>query len=439
MEPTPYPNEPVSGLDAYARFVFGIGRPTPSYLDAAIAYIEKSWPGLAAEPPLDDLERCRAMYVERSVPGLTPRFRLRRRGVARVMAILADPESAKESKIARAVLVAMFLLGAFPDGSVPGRDVNKRLEYLPPFARNALGGLSEMARRGSGRGVTYEQMREAVYAVCAAGGSARADVIAPASEIFYGVRGVIRDPDPKYAFKRLVRAGYIVEVAPRLDVPETYLDLVPTRRRFMFELERRSEMSELGRHLLRRKKGSTLRSQRREGHRVSQFAAVRIAEAMLLSAAPGEISAVAQEYHISLTLRAGQHTRLRVPEGMVATRLDLAAWRPERSRYTPALTPTIWVELQRSRSRHDTTAAQSHAHIAGVLAERDYAAIDLYFCPDGARGDIKRVLRGVLGPRQSKWWSLRVGIVPLREALETAPWLAPSYEPVPLLRWPDEP
>ena len=438
MEPTPYPNEPVSGLDAYARFVFGIGRPTPSYLDAAIAYIAKSWPGLAAEPPLDDLERCRAMYVERSVPGLPPRFRLRKRGVARVLAILADPESAKESKIARAVLVAMFLLGAFPDGSVLGRDVDKRLEYLPPFAKHALGGLSELARRGSGRGVTYDQMREAVYAVCAAGGWARADVIAPASEIFYGARGVIRDPDPKYAFKRLVRAGCIVEVAPRLDVPETYLALVPTRRRFMFELERRSEMSELGRHLLRRKKGSTLRSQRREGHRVSQFAAVRIAEAMLLSAAPGEISAVAQEYHISLALRAGQHTRLRVPEGMVATRLDLAAWRPERSRYTPALTPTIWVELQRSRALRQLGGAQGHAHIAGVLAERDHAAIDLYFCPDGARSDIKRALREVLGPRQSKWWSLRVGIVPLREALEMAPWLAPSYEPVPLLRWPDE-
>jgi hypothetical protein len=172
---------------------------------------------------------------------------------------------------------------------------------------------------------------------------------------------------------------------------------------------------------------------------VSQFAAVRIAEAMLLSAAPGEISAVAQEYHISLALRAGQHTRLRVPEGMVATRLDLAAWRPERSRYTPALTPTIWVELQRSRALRQVGGAQDHAHIAGVLAERDYAAIDLYFCPDGTRGDIRRALRGVLGPRQSKWWSLRVGIVPLREALETAPWLAPSYEPVPLLRWPDEP
>lgn len=424
------PNEPSSGLDLFARFMFGIGRPTYSYIDAARSYVERSWPELAAEPPWDDPAGILRLYKARELPPLTPHYRLTAAGVRRVVDLGRDPERSRIATTARAVLVAMWLHGCLTksEGNYVTRE--SRIAALPEELRPHL---ARHVRWISDRGCSIASLEEWVQSlVGAAGDSAKRD--GPLAPLLYGRRAPSQISSVTASVGQAVQLGFIGEVRVLPPLPESCLELVRTRRRKMFELEREVAMTPLGRALLRRGNPTPLAPQTRERHRWSYFLEQYIASAILSSVAPREVTAIAQEWPISLApglLVGGFQPEPPTTNPRATTRPDLAIWLVS----SPPLFPTRWVEIQSGATAGDLSYAQTHARYAVFLSQRENAGIEVSFVFKTRGSDFARTLGAIARPPSWRGGEVDFGIAGLKESVDVAPWLAPGYRVLRLRRF----
>ena len=428
------PNTPSSGLDAFARFTFGIGRPTTAYLDAARAYVTRSWPELVTEPPWDDPAGILRLYDERVLPPLTPHYRLSAAGARRVVELARDPDCSTIATTSRAVLVALWLHGCVTRSE---RGYVTREARLAVFPEELRPHLHRYAQLVNDRGCTVAKLEEWVGSLFGAAGdpTSRTGPLAP---LLYG------DAPSRLSSVRAVvgnqaRLNFIAEARLVPELPERCLELVRTRRRQMFELERKVTMTQLGRALLRRAKPAPLAPQSREGHRWSYFVEQQIAIAILKSAAPREITAIAQEWSISLApglLTGGfqpepPSANPRASNPRASTRPDLGIWLES----SPPLLPTRWVEIQSGATAHDLSYATTHARYAVFLSQRENCGIEVSFVFKARGSAFADKIGEVARPPAWRGGEVDFGVARLGESLEAAPWLTPHYRRLRLRRY----
>jgi len=233
---------------------------------------------------------------------------------------------------------------------------------------------------------------------------------------------------------RMVQLGLLAEVPLLPELPERCLELVRTRRRKMFELEREVAMTPLGRGLLRRGRPTPLAVQTREGHRWSYFLEQQIAIAILKSAAPREVTAIAQEWPISLApglLIGGFQPEPPSTNPRASTRPDLGIWLES----SPPLFPTRWIEIQSGATAHDLSYATTHARYAVFLSQRENCGIEVSFVFKARGSAFADKIGEVARPPAWRGGEVDFGVARLGESLEVAPWLTPHYRRLRLRRY----
>lgn len=424
------PNRPSSGLDAFARFMFGIGRPTYAYVDAARSYVARSWPELVTEPPWDDPVGILSLYKTRDLPPLTPHYRLSAAGARRVVELAGAPGRSRIATTARAMLVAMWLHGCMTK-SVSGYVTREaRLSVFPEELRPHL---ARHVQWITDRGCTTSALEGWVGSLLdAAGDPARRN--GPLARLFYGARASSQISPIAMSLGHSIGLGFVREAPLLPALPESCLELVRTRRRKMFELEREVAMTPLGRALLRRGNPTPLAPQTREGHRWSYFLEQHIAIAVLSSVAPREVTAIAQEWPISLApgpLVGGFQPEPVSTNPRSTTRPDLAIWLES----SPPLFPTRWVEIQSGATAGSLSYAQTHARYAVFLSQRENAGVEVSFVFKSRGSAFAEAIGEIARPPSWRGGEVDFGVTRLRESLDVAPWLTPGYRVLHLRRY----
>jgi hypothetical protein len=410
--------------------MFGIGRPTYTYIDAARSYVERSWPELAAEPPWDDPAGILRLYKTRELPPLTPHYRLTAAGVRRVVELGRDPARSRIATTARAMLVAMWLHGCMTksEGSYVTREARLAVfpEELQPYLARHVQWIND-------RGCTIVALEGWVQSLLgAAGDPARRD--GPLARLLYGGRASSQISSVTVSLGHSIQLGFAREARLLPAMPESCLELVRTRRRKIFELEREVAMTPLGRALLRRGNPTPLAPQTREGHRWSYFLEQHIATAILSSVAPREVTAIAQEWPISLSpglLVGGFQPAPPSTNPRSTTRPDLAIWLVS----SPPLFPTRWVEIQSGATAGSLSYAQTHARYAIFLSQRENAGIEVSFVFKTRGTAFGRAIGEIARPPSWRGGEVDFGIARLKESVDVAPWLAPGYRVLHLRRY----